>query len=983
MNTRTLTMDLIRFHLKRGSVFADRYDVIDLLGQGGMGKVYRVFDRKIKEEIALKLIKNEIASDKKAIERFSLELKIARKISNKNVCRMYDINDHAGIHYITMEYIPGEDLNSLIKRVKKITVEKAIHIAIQVCNGLAEAHKLGIVHRDLKPQNIMIDKKGNAYIMDFGIARSLETQGITEVGKIVGTPKYMSPEQIDCLELDGRSDIYSLGIVLYEMVTGNAPFDSDNFVNVVLKHKSKAPKNPKKIDSTIPNRLCDVILKCLEKDRGKRYQKIEDLISNLNGIKKALFFKKKDPINKVSMVDKFVGLIHKKKVKIAVAMLLILAAGAVVVWIQKKISKIDYAKNADFSETIKQPSINKNIEPRVFDGFKIKEVSDGSETVKIDGGVEDKLYIGKTGSIYYEKQENDGESITIYIAEFFITDVRKEESLIEIFKQKEKIVKGYLIKFDQKNKAVLSIACKQKEAEIFINNEKRGKTDFKMLLNPGTYKVAVKKNKFMEYSRTVNLLPGDRVPLDLSLTPIMQKLGQLVITSNPPGADVFFRNKDSSIGITPFRDNLEPGKYIIEVALRNYYKESETFKIKAGERISRNFDLNPKDATIKIESIPKKAEVFINNEMTPSGKTPFQMNLPPNNYRIRLHLEGFKDQIDEIILNPGKMVLKNYTMRKIMPKKSILVVNTIPDGASVYINNVKQKYKTPMEISLEASKVELRIEKENYKAYEESVSLKYHVNTENLTLEKLRKAQLIISSYREALIELDGKLLEKSVPPEKKEEVYEGIHKVKFIFDENLFIEKTINIENGEINRIHCDDEEYRELKKERCRYEIKAWPLAKVKIDGESLNEPVPPLKTIWINEGTHKIKYLFENQLAVTINDTINKSEKKNIHLGYEIQNIQISEDLNQLKKTIKWQDESISIESNNNLDIKVAGGVRYTVPSNDLLIIPYKRKNGHHFELFINPNKSYETVINLIRIGEKKIGKIELRILLDKSN
>jgi serine/threonine-protein kinase len=167
----TRTLETPVEDLPRGTLFAGRYEIIEELGTGGMGKIYRVEDMKAKEEIALKLIKSEIAANKKTIERFRNELKSARKIRHKNVCQMFDLGEYEGIHFITMEYVTGEDLKSLIRRVK-IDIGTAIKITKQICAWLIETHRIGIVHRDLKSSNIMIDKAGNARIMDFGIART-------------------------------------------------------------------------------------------------------------------------------------------------------------------------------------------------------------------------------------------------------------------------------------------------------------------------------------------------------------------------------------------------------------------------------------------------------------------------------------------------------------------------------------------------------------------------------------------------------------------------------------------------------------------------------------------------------------------------------------------------------------------------------------------------------------------------------------------
>jgi len=223
----TRTLETSKEDLTTGSVFASRYQVIEELGKGGMGRVYKALDTEVNEKIAIKLIKPEIAKEKKTIERFRNELRLARKVRHKNVCQMFDLSKEQGRYYITMEYIRGDDLKSLIRRMGRFSPAQAINTALQVCDGLAEAHKLGVIHRDLKPQNIMIDQDGIARIMDFGIARSLEGKGLTGMGVMIGTPEYMSPEQVEGKDTDQRSDIYSLGVILFEMVTGQTPFQGD------------------------------------------------------------------------------------------------------------------------------------------------------------------------------------------------------------------------------------------------------------------------------------------------------------------------------------------------------------------------------------------------------------------------------------------------------------------------------------------------------------------------------------------------------------------------------------------------------------------------------------------------------------------------------------------------------------------------------------------------------------------------------------
>jgi serine/threonine protein kinase len=286
--SKTETLQAPVSDLSTGSTFANRYQIIEDLGHGGMGKAYKVFDREVQSKMALKLIRPEVSADKSTIDRFRNELKIARDISHKNICRMYDLGREGGSYFITMEYVFGEDLKSFIRRAKQLVAGTAILIAKQICEGLAEAHRLGVVHRDLKPGNIMIDKEGNAKIMDFGIARSISAKGITGAGVMIGTPEYMSPEQVEGKEVDERSDIYSLGIMPYEMLTGQVPFEGDTPFTIGVKQKSEIPRDSRQLNAQIPQDLSRLILKCLENDKERRYQTIDELHTDLEKIEKGV-----------------------------------------------------------------------------------------------------------------------------------------------------------------------------------------------------------------------------------------------------------------------------------------------------------------------------------------------------------------------------------------------------------------------------------------------------------------------------------------------------------------------------------------------------------------------------------------------------------------------------------------------------------------------------------------------------------------------
>jgi serine/threonine protein kinase len=258
------------------AALSQRYEILAEAGQGSMGNVYRARDRETREVVALKLLKSEIASDQTMIERFKNELLFARKITHKNVCRVYEFNRIGPVAYTSMEFVEGESLRSVLNRFGGLPTRKAIDLVGQICSGLKEAHAQGIVHRDLKPENVMIDGQGNVKIMDFGIARSMEA--VTRLtGSMVGTPAYMAPEQVAGKSVDYRTDIYSLGLIMYDLFTGAQAFQAENAVAVALKQMRESPIPPHEIEPMIPVPIERAILKCLEKDPAKRFQSIPEL----------------------------------------------------------------------------------------------------------------------------------------------------------------------------------------------------------------------------------------------------------------------------------------------------------------------------------------------------------------------------------------------------------------------------------------------------------------------------------------------------------------------------------------------------------------------------------------------------------------------------------------------------------------------------------------------------------------------------------
>jgi tetratricopeptide (TPR) repeat protein/predicted Ser/Thr protein kinase len=267
--------------LSPGTSIGSRYEIVRLLGQGGMGAVYQAHDKELERQVAIKVIRADMAANPEILQRFKQELILARQITHKNVIRIFDLGQADGIKFITMEYIEGENLQGVLRRKKKLEPAEAANILAQVCRALEAAHNEGVIHRDLKPQNIMLDKSGRAYVMDFGIARSMLGAGMTQTGALIGTPDYMSPEQAKGQTLDARSDLFSIGIIFYEMLSGQVPFDADTTMGKLWKRTNEPARPLDELDKTIPRPLSDIVRKCLEIDPQKRFANAGELLHQI------------------------------------------------------------------------------------------------------------------------------------------------------------------------------------------------------------------------------------------------------------------------------------------------------------------------------------------------------------------------------------------------------------------------------------------------------------------------------------------------------------------------------------------------------------------------------------------------------------------------------------------------------------------------------------------------------------------------------
>src|SRR3984885_12112432 len=267
--------------LTSGHLLAQRYEVVGLLGEGGMGAVYKARDVELSRMVALKVIRPDLARNRAILDRFKQELILATQVTHRNVVRIYDLGEAEGIKFITMEYVEGEDLAAVLHQRTKLPPPEAVGIIDQVCRALEAAHRVGVIHRDLKPQNIMCEKSGRILVMDFGLAKTLEGERMTQTGAMVGTMEYMSPEQALAGNLDQRSDIFSLGLIFYELLTGATPFRADSALASLIKRTQERVVPVSEYDKSIPSELSQIVGRCLERDVAQRYQSAAELLADL------------------------------------------------------------------------------------------------------------------------------------------------------------------------------------------------------------------------------------------------------------------------------------------------------------------------------------------------------------------------------------------------------------------------------------------------------------------------------------------------------------------------------------------------------------------------------------------------------------------------------------------------------------------------------------------------------------------------------
>jgi len=636
----TKTLETPTEELTRGTTFAGRYEIIEELGKGGMGVVYKAEDTRLKRTVALKFLPPELTSNVEAKERFVREAQAAAALDHPNICTVHEIDEAEDKTFISMAFIEGQSLKEKNEQ-EPLEINEALEIAIQVAEGLEEAHKKGVVHRDIKSANIMVTETGLAKIMDFGIALLLTSDSMTQSGMMIGTPHYMSPEQVASEKVDLRSDIYSLGVVLYEMVTGRLPFQGDSAISVALKHKTDLPKNPRELDDKIPKELSVLILKCLKKNKEKRFQSAKDLLLELKTIEKRIPATDKTLLKRKTL--------QKRRIRVFTILGILLSVALITVggyFIYERFLKGKIGEKEEKIPVV--PGLTTLEKKELIPQYGIVEINSFPDRAEV--------YL-----------DNKREGVTPFKRELkpgdYQIQIKKEPGYKEIsevlnVKAGETFSKSYTLNLIY----ILNINTIPEGADIKIDGNYKGKSPVQIEIPRNKCQVTIEKGiQWTKIDEQLTLNPGKNL-IQRSLEKIKYSL---FIKTNPPGARVFI--EDKLIGISPLRKVDLFGECDIKIEKDGYVIISDS--VAMNSNLEKTYDLKELEPEVTKSEKVKSEDVAAKEPSAkiPFGKQPINAVLEPIDFWTHFGLNSGKVSypINVAIDNSGFIYVSDFSNKLI------------------------------------------------------------------------------------------------------------------------------------------------------------------------------------------------------------------------------------------------------------------------------------------------------------------------------
>ncbi len=747
-----------------------RYETVRELGRGSMGVVYEAHDPQIDRTVALKVLRQDRNASDAFVRRFLKEAKAIGRLSHPNIVTVYDVGEDHGTIYIAMEFLEGQPLNQVIEG-RRFSFEEVIEFGVQIAETLDYAHSKGVVHRDIKPSNILVQPKERLKITDFGIAHIEDPSATlqTQDGEILGTPAYMSPEQVLGKTIDGRSDLFSLGVILYELSTGTRPFGRQGKTLATMFNEitNTTPPDPTELNSLVDPKLSRVIMKCLAKAPGDRYPSGDSLAGALRACQTretaTVVFTPAAPVPHDAGPAKRSGLrlplLMMGMVAALAASLLYLYPGMlqrVTGWFGKP---GDDRSPAGQTAMIKAESLPDGVEVWIDGSLKGKtplqvRLGLGKHSVRaVAPGFEEwtdalelsepKLYslqiqLKQSIALAFVRIESTPPGATLSIGGvsegktplglelplgehdlvLSLKDHEDWKTRIRLSEEKEYSVAAELKPVAVAQTAALRVDTDPDGAEILLNGELRGKSPTEIVLPLGKYRVTARLQGYLAWSEEMQLGEAKAYPLRVRLEPEVKK-ARIRVISDPPGADVQVDGK--SMGRTPASGEYPMGRRMVQVSLAGYGAHTEEVSLDEPREYALDITLQrvSRDGALKIGSDPPGADVFLDGK--PRGVTPFELKIQPGEHMVVLKLRDHEEWQQRVRIEENK----DYPIRvdlKPIPRESTLAVASVPSKAYVYVDGV-QKGKTPLKLQLPRDTYKVTVKLKSYQDWETQVEM--------------------------------------------------------------------------------------------------------------------------------------------------------------------------------------------------------------------------------------------------------------------
>ncbi|NLI80247.1 MAG: PEGA domain-containing protein [Deltaproteobacteria bacterium] len=674
-----------------------RYETLRELGKGSMGVVYQAHDPQIDRIVALKVLRQDRHSSEAFVRRFVKEAKAIGRLSHPNIVTVYDAGDDQGTIYIAMEFLEGRPLNELLQE-KTFSYDEILDLGIQVAETLDYAHSKGVIHRDIKPSNIVVQPKGQVKITDFGIAHIEDPSATlqTQDGEILGTPAYMSPEQVLGHAIDGRSDLFSLGVILYELSTGKRPFGREGKTLVTLFNEivHSEPAEPAQLNNEVDPRLSRVIMKCLSKDPENRYSSGEELASALRACKGY----EETLLRPVAPAEKTPAESKEKKGNLPLLFLLLLLIS---------VGSLPFLFPGFWGEAVNRlrEVFRKEEIPVKVAVLKIRTAPSEAE-VHVDGESAGKtpldlrVPLGKKSITLMMPGYNEwhGEVLADQEIEYpLMVELRPLSDL-----------------------ARLKLQSTPPGAEVFVNGVGEGKTPLGLELPLGKHSVRMQLAGYEPWEEAVLLTEAREYPLSAEMKKIVRPgLATGKIDTNPAGASVYVNNELK--GKTPLELSLPLGQYHVRMQLSGYLDWVDVVKWEEEKVYSLGVELKPAlaMATLQVATSPPGGEVYVDGKL--EGKAPVKVELPMGQRKVRVTLPGHEEWSTAVDIREPREYPLQATLKPLV-RKAELQIDSNPQGARVYLDGESQGV-TPLKLASPGGKHTIRLALADHQDWENTVQL--------------------------------------------------------------------------------------------------------------------------------------------------------------------------------------------------------------------------------------------------------------------